>query len=252
MRTDRAEAQAAGHVSHPTAFERSVLELLDRVEYRRCDNGEDKEAVYRLRYKANHAHGVLGEMEDQRLSDELDEKSNCYCFGIFIDGNLVSSVRLSHLSLAMPYAPIMTVFSDMLTPRLARGETFIDPSRLVVDPDLPVNRALPYVTLRLAVMALTYFDCTSCVSMVREEHTGFYNRIFGSVQMGGPRPYPPFTRPLYFYESRCELNMEPTLARFSFFRSTAFERRMLFERPQAGELAPLTVLPTARYQRRAA
>ena len=40
--------------------------------------------------------------------------------------------------------------------------------------------------------------------------------------------------------------------RFPFFRSTPMERRMLFAPPAAGELAPLTVLPTAKYYREAA
>src|SRR5690606_39955949 len=61
---------------------------------------------------------------------------------------------------------------DKLLPRLQRGETFIDPSRLAIDPELAaVNRALPYLTLRLAVIAITYFDTTSCVSMIRAERS---------------------------------------------------------------------------------
>ena len=41
--------------------------------------------------------------------------------------------------------------------------------------------------------------------------------------------------------------MEEILARFPFFKSTAFEQRLLFQRPKRGEPAPLTILPTAKY-----
>ena len=232
----------------PSAFARSVLDVLEKIEYRRCESGEDLEAVYRLRYKAFRTHGLLDTVAGQTLSDHLDEAANCYCFGVFMNGELVSTVRLHHLTATTPLAPIMTVFGDRLLPRLARGETFIDPSRLAIDPQMsPLNRALPYVTLRLAVIANAYFDATSCVSMIREEHTAFYHRVFGSVQVGEPRLYPPFTMPIYFYESVCALNMAPTLRRFPFFNSTALERRMLFARAPRGEPAPLTILPTAKY-----
>ncbi|MGP2491489.1 N-acyl amino acid synthase FeeM domain-containing protein [Mesorhizobium sp. PUT5] len=232
----------------PSAFARNIMDVLERVEYRRCESGEDLEAVFRLRYKAFHTHGLLDTIAEQKLSDHLDDAANCYCFGVFMDGDLVSTVRLHHLTAATPLAPIMTVFGDRLLPRLARGQTFIDPSRLAIDPQMSaLNRALPYVTLRLAVIANTYFNATSCISMIREEHTAFYHRIFGSVQVGEPRLYPPFTMPIYFYESVCAQNMAPTLERFPFFHSTATERRMLFAKARHGEPAPLTILPTAKY-----
>jgi len=244
----RPAAASAARSQPPSLFARNVLDLLERVEYRRCESGEDFEAISRLRYKAFHSHGLLDTIVEQKLSDHLDDVPNCYCFGVFMEGELVSTVRLHHLTRETPEAPIMTVFGDRLLLRLARGETFIDPSRLAVDPQLSsTHRALPYVTLRLAVVANTFFNATSCVSMIREEHTAFYHRIFGSVQVGEPRIYPPFTMPIFFYESLCEQNMAPTLQRFPFFHSTALERRMLFAKAPTGELAPLTILPTAKY-----
>jgi len=236
-----------------SSFARSVLSLLERVEYRVCDKGEDLEAIYRLRYKAFHAHGLVTESRQQVMSDKLDETPNCYRFGVFIDGELASTVRIHHLSWAHPLSPAMTVFDDLLKPRLQRGETFIDPSRLAADPDLASTlRALPYVTLRLAVVACDHFAATSCISMIREEHTAFYQRVFSSAQVGHARSYPPFTVPIMLYESNCALNRDPCVQRFPFFDSTAFEQRLLFQRPRRGEPAPLTILPTAKYSLAAA
>lgn len=230
------------------------MDLLERIEYRRCETGEDLEAVYRLRYKAYREHGLLDTIVDGKLVDHLDEAPNCYCFGIFVEGQLAATVRLHHLTKTVPVSPVMTVFGDRLMPLLAAGEAFIDPSRLAVDPEVSssANRLLPYVTLRLAVMANEYFRATGCVSMIRIEHAAFYNRIFGSVAVGEPRTYPPFDFPAYLYASRCEDNLARTLERFPFFHSTPVERRMMFAKPQSGELAPLTILPTAKYWKEAA
>lgn len=249
MRIESSREGMASSAPPISAFARNVLSLLENVEYRRCESGEDLEAIYRLRYNSFRSHGLLlSEDPAEKMADELDEAPNCYRFGVFLDGTLVATVRIHHLAAATPFAPIMTVFGDQLRPRLEQGDSFIDPSRLAIDPELAAtNRALPYLTLRLAVIANTYFDTTSCVSMIRAEHTAFYKRVFRSVPVCEPRLYPPFTMPIHFYESRCDLNMEWILQRFPFFRSTAMERRLLFSRTAIGEPGPLTILPTARY-----
>lgn len=237
-----------------STFSRNVLSVLEKIEYRRCDTGEDLEAIYRLRYKSFRKHGLLlSETLDQRMVDDLDSAPNCHKFGVFMDGELVSTIRLHHLTRETPFAPAMTVFGNVLQPRLDRGESFIDPSRLSIDPDLyGVHRVMPHITLRLAFIANIHFRTVACIFMIREEHTAFYARNFQATQVGHPRPYPPFTMPIYLYETRYDLNMQRTIDRFPFYYSTPMEQRMLFARPGPGELAPLTVLPTARYINKAA
>jgi hypothetical protein len=234
-------------------FAGKVQELLERTEYRRCESGEDLEAIYRLRYKAYKLHDFIQESSDQMVTDDLDEAPNCYRFGVFIDGDLVSTVRIHHITQAEPYGPVMKVFGDTLMPRLARGDSFINPTLFAGEPHYrsPL-RALPYLTLRLGLLASVYFDATSCVGVVRDEHTAFYRRVFGAVQVGEPRAYPPFSVPVVLYDANCAANREGILKRFPFFKSTPVEQRMLFAKPAKGELPPLTVLPTAKYYRDAA
>lgn len=247
---DGKENAAPGSAS---AFARNVTALLDRVEYRRCESGEDLEAIYRLRYKAYRTHGFLRESPSQMSSDSFDDTPNCYRFGVFMDNQLVSTVRIHHISREQPYGPALTTFGDLLRPRLSQGHSFINPTMLAGDPEiLSAYRAIPYLTLRLGLVASVYFDATSCIGVIREEHTGFYRRVFGAVQVGQPRPYPPFTVPVMLYDANCAENREWIVKRFPFFKSTPVEQRMLFAKPGAGELAPLTILPTARYMARAA
>jgi hypothetical protein len=247
---------SAGSLSAPaplSAFARNIFNFLEQVEYRRCESGEDLEAVYRLRYKCFHSHGLLDASEEQTLADPIDQAPNCYIFGVFMDDRLVSTVRIHHLTQKTPYAPTMSVFGDILEPRLAAGETFIDPSRLAVDPDASAwNRVLPHITLRPAVFGNSWFKSTGTISMIREEHSGFYRRFFRSVQMTAPRLYPPFTMPIFFYESRSDWNLQWIYDNFPFFAATALEQRMLFGRPRMGEASPLTILPSAKYAGHAA
>lgn len=227
--------------------------LLERTEYRRCDSGEDLEQIYRLRYKAYKMHDFIPESADQLVKDELDEAPNCYKFGVFIDGELASTVRIHHMTREEPFGPIMRTFGDVLRPRLARGESFINPTMFAGEPHYRSTiRALPYLTLRLGLVASVHFDATSCVGVIRDEHTAFYRRVFGAVQVGEPRAYPPISVPLMLYDANCEANREGILKRFPFFKSSPVEQRLLFSHPKRGELLPLTILPTAKYYRDAA
>lgn len=236
-----------------SAFADNVASLLERVEYRRCEKGEDLEAIYRLRYKAYRTNGFVAESPDRMTTDAFDDTPNSYRFGVWVDDTLVSTVRIHHVTPQQPHSPILGAFRDILEPRLARGETFVNPTLLAADPYYAtIYRALPYVTLRIAVLANSYFDTTSCTCVIREEHTAFYRRVFGSAQVGEPRAYPPFSVPVMLYDSTCAINMKPTLDRFPFFRSTALERRLLFGRAAMGEVGSLTILPTARYMKKAA
>jgi hypothetical protein len=251
--SNAAEGAASVASAEESSFSRSVSALLEHIEYRRCESGEDIEAIYRLRYDAYLASGMITGSSTRIVEDEFDDLPNSYRFGIFIDGELASTIRVHHVHPQMPVSPSVQVFGDELKPRLAAGETFIDPSRFAADSEFSrAFKALPYVTLRLAVAACSYFDVDYCLTAIKEEHTGFYRRIFGSEQTMPSRTYPGLVCPVYLFQSKCSENMAKTIERFPFFKSTPFEQRMLFARPPKGELAPLTILPTAKYMKRAA
>lgn len=228
-----------------SAFIRSVNDLLKRTEYRRCENGEDEEAIYRLRYESYRNSQLLPENRQQRLSDKHDDDPNCYKYAIFIDGNMVSTLRLHHITKEMPTSATADLFGHELRPRLEAGESFIDPSRFAADPAwTSVYRTIPYVTLRIAVAACSWFSVTSCLSVVRDEHAAFYRRIFLSEQVGHSRRPPGVTVNCSLFESPPRAtHMEATLERYPFFRSTEREQRMLFSRPEAGVAPAVTVLP---------
>ncbi|MFU0506968.1 N-acyl amino acid synthase FeeM domain-containing protein [Pseudaminobacter sp. NGMCC 1.201702] len=234
-------------------FAQNVSALLERTEYRRCDKGEDLEDIYRLRYKSYRMTDMVSESANQIIHDDLDEAPNCYKFGIYIDGHLVSTLRIHHVCSATPHSPSNTVYGDVLRPMLASGATFIDPSRFAADLEWSrVFPQIPYLTLRLAGMACFYFQAPYCLSTIREEHAGFYKRIYCSKQIGEMRAYPGLNYQVVLYRADVSAIRERSFSRYPFFKSTALEQRMLFSKPKDGELPPLTVLPTAKYLSNAA
>ena len=232
----------------PSNFARSVLDLLARTESRRCDKGEDLEAVYRLRYKSYLASGMVSANHERLVTDALDDLPNSMRFGIHVDGELVSTLRLHHVTAEHRQSPSTTVYGDLLHPRIDAGETFIDPSRFAADPDWTAQYPhLPYVTLRLAAMACGYLAPDYCLSTIRTDHAGFYRRVFDAQQVGGLRAYPALNYEVVLYQAHYKSIAARTGLRYPFFKSSALEQRLMFGKPAEGDLEPLTILPTARF-----
>jgi len=237
----------------PSSFIRNVEKLLERTEYRRCDKGEDLEDIYRLRYKAYRSNDMVPDSETHTIHDDLDETPNAYRFGVYVDQQLVSTLRVHHVTRAMPWSPSTKAFGDIVYPMLDAGDTFVCPGRFASDPDWTrVYPHLPFVTLRIATMACFHFDVPYGLSTVREDHSGFYRRMYPSERISEPRAYPGVFNRVVLHRINTRENQEQYFERFPFFKSTPMERRLLFSRPADGELAPLTILPTAKYHRQAA
>jgi hypothetical protein len=213
--------------------------LLDRVDYRLIETPEQKDALYLLRYNAYLNGGLILPSESQRLSDRYDDAPNAWTFGIYVDGELYSSVRLNVLTSEWRMSYSIELFGDILHPRLDQGEIFIDAARFVADPAKAKRfPELPYVTLRLAYLACEYFDADTGLALVRAEHQSFYRRIFLHETIAEPRSFPNLMTKGALMASGFRTQRERVMARFPVMRSSASERRMLFERPDERRFFP--------------
>lgn len=210
-------------------FAGSLVDILDRVEYSRVRMDVLDNPVYRLRYEAYRREESVPFNDAGTVTDDLDKAPNAYCYGIHIDGELVSSIRVHHLTPGCPVSPSMRTFPEVLSPLLDKGQTFIDPTRFTADYEASLAYpSLPFLTLRIAVMATEYFHTSACLALVRREHGAFYKRVFGSVELAAPRPYAGLAFPVALYSSVASLTRPYIYARFPFFRSTEEERQVLF------------------------
>ncbi len=205
--------------------------LFDRVDYRLIETPEDKDRLYSMRYRAYLHGGLILPSESQRVSDRYDDAPNAWTFGIYVDGELCSSLRLHVLTSEWRMSYSTELFGDILHPRLDQGEVFIDPARFVADPEKAQRfPELPYLTVRLVFLACEYFNADTGLALVRAEHQAFYRRVFLNETIAEPRPFPNVTKKVALMASDFRTVREQVMARFPIMRSSAFERRMLFER----------------------
>jgi hypothetical protein len=206
------------------------LDLLDQVDYRLARTPAEKEEIYNLRYRAYLREGAVKPSADQRVTDQYDDMPNSWTFGVWIEGELYSSVRISVLTSEWRQSCSAEAFGEVLLPRLDSGEVIIDPARFVADPDKAKRLPeLPYVTLRLAYMACEYFNADLGLAIVRPEHQAFYRRVFLHETIAEPRLFPGLLKPVGLMAANFPAMREKVFKRYPMMRSTAFERRMLFE-----------------------
>jgi hypothetical protein len=219
-----------------------VSQLIDKIDCRLAETGEEREAIFRLRYRAYMGEGAIPQNSSGTFSDDYDERGTGFLFGFYIEGELASSIRVHIASKEHPDFISLTVFSDFLQPELDAGKVIVDPTRFVTDKTFSrLYRALPYATLRVAGMACEYFGADHLLATVRREHQAFYRRTFHHKLICEARPYPGLTKPLGLM-----MMHYPTLAgqlhqRFPFFRSTSVERQLLFGRHQRPDSPPASV-----------
>jgi len=172
------------------------IELLDQVDYRLAETEEERDEIYRLRYRAYFNEGAIEPNRERKVSDRFDDLPNSWIFGVYFDGVLSSSLRISVASPEWPDTPSMSVFPEILGPELAKGKVMVDPTRFVADPARAKRiPELPYMTLRLAYVACEYFRADMGLASVRTEHQAFYKRVFLHT-ISPARAYPTLTKPI--------------------------------------------------------
>ena len=230
-------------------FAEALVDLLDRVEYRRVSVEDQLDPVYRLRYEAYRREEFIPFNSQQVVRDEFDELPNVSCFGVHIDGRLVSSIRVHHLSRETPVSPSQSVFPDILNPLIEEGVHMVDPGRFTADHEATLAYpALPFLALRIGVMAARHYGARYCLSSVRPEHSAFYRRVFNSTQWGEARYYHGLRFPMVLMVADVPVIYPPLLERYPFFMSTNEEREALFGAAGSAKL----VAPSARIARRIA
>jgi len=207
--------------------------LSDRIDYRLIETPEQKDCIYKMRYRAYLHGGLILPNEAERVSDAYDDAPNVWIFGVYVDGELCSSIRLHVLTPERRMSFSTEFFGDILHDRLDRGEVFVDPARFAADPEKAQRfPELPYLTVRLGYLACDHFNADTGLALVRPDHQAFYRRVLLSETIGEPRPFPSFSgsKNVVLMASDFRAVRDRILTRFPIMRSTALERRMLFDR----------------------
>ncbi len=228
------------------SFAGKLMAVLDNVEYRRIESSEDMEDVARLRYKAYKTRDVLP-VAAKNLIDDVDFDDHAFVFGVYYFEQLVSTVRIHHVTPDHRVCQSTGIFPDEIHAFLDAGMTLIDPARFAVDPDFELDLpALPYLTLRPAIVGAIYFDTDRVMQHIRPAHAAFYKRVFYADTIVPPRMTKTYGFELTLLASRSKEIRGKLMKRYPFFDSEPYERRMMFYRGEDMGSPPLTILPTAR------
>lgn len=223
-----------------------MLDLMDDIEYRRVVSREDLEDIGRLRQRSYRAYGIMH--RDSPIIDDLDRHSHARVFAIHHRGELVSTIRLHHVTSEHRCGTSYELFPDVLGPLLDQGMSFIDSVRHASDPDLLSELPVPFLTLRLVAMACHYFKASYTLAPVKRSHAALYRRAFGATQFAEERQHPDFSVPfVLFASSYSQLYDSIMFSRYPFFQSLPRERELLYAPLSQLETTPLTIRPTARY-----
>lgn len=234
------------------SFTPRVFELLDKIEYRRIQSTEDMEDVGRIRARAYKAANILP-VTSSVIIDELDFDPRAYVFGIYYEEQLISTVRIHHVTPEHRVSPSAKVFPGVVAEFLDAGMSLIDPTRLAADMDaihdLP---GVHFLTMRIVTMASEYFDVDRCLSLVKPQHAAFYKRMVEFRTVVPPTSETgAYTIPLTLLASDLRSARNRIYRRFPFLQAHAYEMRMLFGDIDDLPFVPLTILPTARFATRA-
>jgi hypothetical protein len=215
----------------PSSLSDRIAQLLRRVDYRRADSPDEREAIFRLRYAAYLREGEIGPILSKRFADSVDDEPNTFNFGVYIDGVLAGAIRLSVTMPGGARLPAIAVFEDVLTPQFQAGKTFVDPSKFVADyASSKRYPELPYIILRIAWVAMAYFKADLMLGAIRVEHRPFYKRVWGCRLICPPRPYPGLFTPVCLVTVDYAAVQDEVHRRYPFFQSNFLEQKLLFER----------------------
>jgi len=211
-----------------SSLQNRIDNMAHRVEYRRMVDFEDREAVYHLRRDAYSRH--KGDSEDWgATSIDPAHEPNAVTIGLFIDKKLVGSFKVTVVTQQYPDCQSRNFFTEEVDVELAKGKMFIDPGRFVADTkatrDYP---ELPYLLMKVPVMACQYFDADECFSLIRKEHHTFYRRVFHANDLAGPKWYDPLEIEALLLTSNVHQVRENVFTRFPFWKASFLEMRQLF------------------------
>jgi N-acyl-L-homoserine lactone synthetase len=223
------EVALAAHSALESSFCDGVSLLLASVDCRPVTSGKEREAIFRLRQAAGMRVEGVSPRSTLTLWDPYDYSGNVYLFGLYIDDQLASSIRLHIASKEQHKLPSHDVFADVLRAEFDTRQVIVDCTRSVADEHLSRRyRELPYATFRFCMLAAEHFNADHLITAASSAHQAFYRRAFNSRAISEPRHHPDRARSVRLMTLNYPTAADELYRRYPFFRSTAAERQRLF------------------------
>lgn len=218
--------------SGPSRLSTEIERHMPNVEFRRIRAEEDYRQVIDLRRRAYGERDMLASGMVPPSFDKYDLLENTQCFGLFLEGSLVSSMRLHHMCASTPWGPSLEMFPDSpLKHEIFESRGLIEGARFCIgmEPVSVPRNVLRFLTLRLVFMAAQHFHASYNISVTRVEHGSFYRRYFGSERWDeATTTLSWFKHPLALFSCDMDRNEALIETRMPFMKSSFEERAALF------------------------
>jgi hypothetical protein len=175
----------------------TVTELLDCVELSRVGKVVSLEQIASFRYRC-YRHGDMVEWRrDQKLIDDGEETPNSFVFAMQMKNILIGTFRIHYVESLQDFSQARDEYPDVIRPLLDKGETYLEPTRMAIEPAIRAE----YPQMKLVFMA-TFAALAAILKprhvffVVRREHVAFYTRGFGFQQLKQEKPYHGIKQPL--------------------------------------------------------
>lgn len=223
-------ANSVSQSGSESSFLKKAIETLDKIEYRKITTSKEIEDVQRLRFEAySRENNVFSDKAFLR-SDRFDNEKNAEIFGLYIENRLASSLRLHRVSAESPQTPSAIYFPEFFMTRLARGDSFLEPTRFVVSEEFARRfPAMHFMTMRVCFMATVHYGVPFIMCSVRAEHGSYYKRYFGMEAEVVGKTVPTIAVPADLYVGNVAEKLPLVEKRLPFMQSTEAERRALFD-----------------------
>ena len=148
---------------------------LEHVDYRLAETPEDKDRIYRLRYRAYLREGAILPSESSGSPTVMTTCPTTSPSAFTFTASFTARSGSACCPRNGGGLPRPKCSEDLIHPELDRGKIIIDPTRFVADPEKAKRfPELPYVTVRLGYIACGHFSADIGLANVRPEHRAFY------------------------------------------------------------------------------
>lgn len=222
-------SSSSNFIAKNTRFCEKVEQGLANIRYEIADTPEKMDAILQLRYQAYLREKIIIPNEHQRLPDKYDDLPNVYNVGLYVGEDLLSALRIHVLTKDEPFAPSYDVYGDVIGEKIENGAIMVDGNRFVANyPLVRTHPYMPYVTVRLAMLAAEHFGAQYSIAAVRQEHYAFYKKEYLANIISEFRTYPTLTAPLMLISTDYWANRDAIFEHHRFYDSTAQERVAIF------------------------
>ncbi len=219
--------------------------LLDHVDYRLAETAGEKDEIYRLRYRAYLREGAILPSESQRVSDSYDDAPNAWIFGVYLQGNF-----------AVPFVSAWRRRNGGCRPRLSCSATCFtrNSTRAGSSSTPPGSWPIPR---RPSVSGASLCHGQAGLCRVRSlqrrcragdgpsRTSGILSQAVSAGKLGRAAPAGRTSQAGRIDGRTLSRVRDKVFARYPYLRSSAFERRMLFQRRHERHLTPADVVASS-------